>query len=73
MSVVKTQWTRWQQHKGFYPNTVMWWGQYAKRMMRQIFIQEGTSRRQDLQTLENFYYEAIYTALQEDKLRDTNS
>ena len=24
MSVVKTQWTRWQQHKTFYPNTVMW-------------------------------------------------
>jgi len=29
MSVVKTQWTRWQQHKKFYPNTVMWWGRYA--------------------------------------------
>jgi hypothetical protein len=39
--------------------------------MRQIFIQEGTSRRRDRQTLENFYYEAIYTALQEDNLRDT--
>jgi len=31
-------------------------------------IQEGTSRRRDRQTLENFYYEAIYTALQEDNL-----
>jgi len=71
MSVVTTQWTRWQQQKGFYPNTVMWWGRYAKRMMRKIFIQEGTSRRRDRQTLENFYYEAIYTALQEDNLRDT--
>ena len=40
-------------------------------MMRQIFIQEGASRRRDRQTLENFYYEAIYTALQEDNLRDT--
>jgi hypothetical protein len=71
MSVLKTQWTRIQQHKCFYPNTVMWWGRCAKRMMRQIFIQEGTSRRRDRQTLENFYYEAIYTALQEDNLRDT--
>jgi hypothetical protein len=26
MSVVTTQWTRWQQHKRFHPNTVMWWG-----------------------------------------------
>jgi hypothetical protein len=34
-------------------------------------IQEGTSRRRDRQTLENFYYEAIYTALQEENLRDT--
>jgi alkaline phosphatase len=48
----------------------MWWGRYAKRMMRQIFIQEGTSRRRDRQTLGNFYYEAIYTAQQEDNLRD---
>ena len=39
--------------------------------MHKIFIQEGTSRRRDRQTLENFYYEAIYTALQEDNLRDT--
>ena len=71
MSVVKTQWTRWQQNKRFYPNTVMWWGRYAKRTMRQIFIQEGTSRRRVSQTLEKFYYEAKYTALQEDNLRDT--
>ena len=67
----ETQWTRWQQHKRFYPNTVKGWGRYAKRMMRQIFIQEGISRRRDRQTLENFYYKAIYTALQEDNLRDT--
>ena len=40
-------------------------------MMLQIFIQEGTSRRRDRQTLENFYYEAIYTALQEVNFRDT--
>jgi len=71
MSVVKTQWTRRQQHKRLYPNTVMWWGRYAKRMMRQIFIQEGNSRRKCRQTLENVYYEAIYTALQDDNLRDT--
>ena len=38
MGVVETQWARWQQHKRFYPNTVMWWGRYAKRIMRQIFI-----------------------------------
>jgi len=46
-------------------------GKIAKRMMRQIVTQEGTSRRRDRQTLENFYYEAIYTALQEDNLRGT--
>ena len=71
MSVVKTQWSRWQQHKKFYPNTAMWWARYEKRMIRQIFIQEVTSRRKDRQILEKFYYEARYTALQEDKLRDT--
>jgi hypothetical protein len=39
MNVVQTQWARWQQHKRFYPNTVMWCGRYAKGMMGQIFIQ----------------------------------
>ena len=39
--------------------------------MRQMFIQEGNSRRNDRQTLENFYNGAIYAALQEDNLRDT--
>ena len=39
--------------------------------MRQIFIQEGTSRRKDRQTLENVYYEAIFTAMQVDNVRDT--
>jgi len=46
-------------------------GTIRQKNVRQIFIQEGTSRRRDRQTLENFYYEAIYTALQEDNLRDT--
>jgi hypothetical protein len=32
MNVVKTQWTRWLQHKKFYPNNVILWGRYAKRM-----------------------------------------
>ena len=39
--------------------------------MSQIFIQEGTSLRRDRPTLENVYYEAIYTSLQEDNLRGT--
>ena len=39
--------------------------------MCQIFFQERTSRRNDRQTLENIFYGAIYTALQEDNLLDT--
>ena len=46
-------------------------GTIAKRITLQTFIQEGTIRRRDRQTLENFYYEAICTALQVDNLRDT--
>lgn len=70
LSVMQTQWKRWQQHKRFYPNNVIWWGRYVKRMVRQLFIQEGSSRPKDRQALENFYYEAIYKALQ-DNVEDT--
>jgi len=38
-------------------------------MTRQIFIQEGTSRRKNRQTLENFYYEAIHCPAREQLAR----
>ena len=34
-------------------------------MVRQLFTSEGANRRRDRQTLENFYYDAVYTALQD--------
>ena len=42
----------------------MWWERYVKRMLRQTFTWEGAARRRDRLSLENFYYEAIYTLLQ---------
>ena len=69
---LNTRWTQWQQHKRFYPNTVQWWGRYVKRMVRQIFTSEGTGRRRDRQTLENFYYDAICTVLQADTITDSS-
>ena len=40
-------------------------------MVRQLFTSEGTNRRRDRQTLENFHYDAIYTVLQDATLTDT--
>ena len=36
-----------------------------------MFTSQGTNRRRDRQILENFYYDAIYTVLQEATLMDT--
>jgi len=66
-----TRWAQWKKHKKFYPNCVLWWGRYVKRMVRQLFTSEGTNRRRDRKTLENFYYDAIYNILQDATLTDT--
>jgi hypothetical protein len=66
-----TRWAQWQQHKKFYPNCVLWWGRYVKRMVRQLFTSEGTNRRRDRKTLENFYYDTIYNVLQDATVTDT--
>jgi hypothetical protein len=39
-----TRWAQWQKHKKFYPNSVLWWGRYVKRMVRQMFTSEGTAK-----------------------------
>ena len=49
----------------YYPTRVMWWCRYVKRMIRQLFIGEGADRRRDRIELENFYYSAIYSVLQD--------
>jgi hypothetical protein len=66
-----TRWEQWKKHKKFYRNSVLWWGRYVKRMVRQLFTSEGTNRRRDRQSLENFYYDAIYNILQDATLTDT--
>ena len=68
---LQTRWARWQQHKRFYPSNVLWWGRYVKRLVLHLFTSEGTNRRQHRQTPENFYYDAIYTALQDATVTDT--
>jgi hypothetical protein len=53
----------WQKHKRYYPTIMMWWERYVKCMIRKLFTWEGTERRRDRRTMENFYYEAINTML----------
>jgi len=47
-----------------YPNRVLWWDRYVKRMIRLTFHREGAERRRDRIAMENFYYSAIYQVLQ---------
>jgi hypothetical protein len=55
---------KWRGHKKFYPNDVVWWARYVKGQIRKFYIGEGTNRRQDRTRLVNFYYDAIYAAVQ---------
>jgi len=68
---IDVQWAKWQKHKRFDKNSVTWWGQYVKKMIRKTFIAEGTNRRRDHKQLEDFYYHAIYGALKDDKPNET--
>ena len=60
---LKIQWTKWKTHQKFYPNNVTWWERYVKPMLKRNFQREGTERRRERRTLENFYYAAIYDTL----------
>jgi len=68
---IGVQWAKWQKQKRFYKNSVTWWGQYVKKMIRKTFIAEGTNRRRDQKQLEAFYYHTIYDALKDEKLDET--
>jgi len=48
----------------YYPNVVLWWNRYVKKRIRQTFQREGASRNRDRKDMEDFYYTAIYHALQ---------
>jgi hypothetical protein len=63
--VIKEHWTRWQRHKKFYPNAVTWWGRYVKGQIRRLFISEGTCRRRNRNSSENFYDDALYATLRD--------
>ena len=54
----------WQKHMKYYPNQVLWWDRFVKRMIRQTFQRESTECRHDRIAMENFYYSAIYQVLQ---------
>jgi hypothetical protein len=60
--VLRERWNKWQTHKRYYPNAVMWWTRYVKAQIRKLFADEGAARRQDRKRMEN-YYEATYVAI----------
>jgi len=61
---LKPCWSKWQEHKKYYPNITLWWCRYVKRMIRTHFICECKNRIKDQRKLENFYYETIYSILE---------
>ena len=65
-------WAKWQQQMKHNPDRITWCKRYVKRMIRLLFIQEGSERRRDRSTMENFYYEALYAILQETHQHETS-
>ena len=61
---LKSCWSKWQQHKKYYPTITFWWCRYVKRMIRTTCICESKTRLQDQRNLENFYYQTIYSILE---------
>jgi hypothetical protein len=59
---VRQQWAHWIRQR-VYPHIPIWWRSYAKKMIRQFYIKEGSERRWDFMRRENFYYECIYDVL----------
>ena len=57
--------SKWEHQRKKYPNSVTWWGSYAKTKIRYIFMTEGKERARDDKMMENFYHTCIYDILQE--------
>jgi hypothetical protein len=62
---IKELWGKWQRNIRFYPNGVIWWDRYVKRMIRQAFQHEGATHNRDRKEMENFYYDLIYQVLRD--------
>jgi len=61
---VKEACAQWNTHVSRFSDIVQWWDRYAKRMIKLLFIREGTERNRDRKQTENFYYTVIYDVLQ---------
>jgi len=46
-----------------YTDIVHWWDKYVKRMIKTIFIREGTEKNTDRTQMENLYYAAVHEVL----------
>jgi hypothetical protein len=64
-TTIKEEWEMWKKRETYYPNRMLWWDRYVKRMIRQTFQREGTERRRDRTITENFCYEATYDILKD--------
>jgi len=62
---LKPSWKKCWKHVPRFPRIVYWWELYVKRKVKILFTSEGTERNSDRTRLEDFYYSAIYDAIQE--------
>jgi hypothetical protein len=62
---IASKWAEWAQHKRYYPTIVLWWTHFVKVKIRQLFAREGAVRNRDFRSMENFYFAAMYAAVQE--------
>jgi len=70
---IQETWETWRRHLKYYPNRILWWCRYVKRMIQLLFSREGADRRRDRVEMENFYYSAIYDAIREQTSNETRN
>jgi exonuclease III len=66
---LKENWERWKRNKRWYANKIEWWVKAVKQQIRKLFISFGTEKKRDMKNMEDFYYQCIYTILQDPQLR----
>jgi hypothetical protein len=58
--------SQWRTHIRRYKNTLDWWDNYAKKLLKGLFVRCGTEKNNDENAYTNFLHSCIYEILQSD-------
>jgi hypothetical protein len=61
---LKHLWTKWRTLVRYFPNKSVWWDRYTKKRIKTTFLRENAAQTKDRKDMEEFYYDALYHAIQ---------